>query len=84
MNHADMQHLNIEFPYRKQYGNFIGGEWVAPVGGEYFDNVSPVTGRPFTAILARAKPTSSSRSTPLTRPRRAGPRRARPSARTCC
>lgn len=50
MNHADMQHLNIEFPYRKQYGNFIGGEWVAPVGGEYFDNVSPVTGRPFTAI----------------------------------
>lgn len=50
MNHADMQHLNIEFPYRKQYGNFIGGEWVAPVGGEYFDNVSPVTGLPFTAI----------------------------------
>ncbi|AOJ11731.1 aldehyde dehydrogenase [Burkholderia mayonis] len=50
MNHADMQHLNIEFPYRKQYGNFIGGEWVAPVGGEYFDNVSPVTGQPFTAI----------------------------------
>jgi aldehyde dehydrogenase len=50
MNHADLQHLNIEFPYRKQYGNFIGGEWVAPVGGEYFDNVSPVTGQPFTAI----------------------------------
>ncbi|WP_089342015.1 aldehyde dehydrogenase [Burkholderia singularis] len=50
MNHADMQHLTIEFPYRKQYGNFIGGEWVAPVGGEYFDNVSPVTGQPFTAI----------------------------------
>ncbi|WP_323119345.1 aldehyde dehydrogenase [Burkholderia alba] len=50
MNHADMKHLNIEFPYRKQYGNFIGGEWVAPAGGEYFDNISPVTGQPFTAI----------------------------------
>ncbi|WP_246796371.1 aldehyde dehydrogenase [Burkholderia perseverans] len=50
MNHAEMQHLNIEFPYRKQYGNFIGGEWVPPVGGDYFDNVSPVTGQPFTSI----------------------------------
>ncbi|MCW0014614.1 aldehyde dehydrogenase family protein, partial [Burkholderia pseudomallei] len=33
MNHADMQHLTIEVPYRQQYGNFIAGEWVAPVGG---------------------------------------------------
>ncbi|WP_186148486.1 aldehyde dehydrogenase [Burkholderia gladioli] len=50
MNHAEMQHLNIEFPYRKQYGNFIGGEWVPPVDGQYFDNLSPVTGQAFTAI----------------------------------
>ena len=40
MNHAEMQFLTTEFPYKKQYGNFIGGEWVKPVGGEYFDNVS--------------------------------------------
>jgi aldehyde dehydrogenase len=45
-----MQFLNIEFPYKKQYGNFIGGEWVAPLGGEYFDNISPITGEPFTSI----------------------------------
>src|SRR5258707_5297344 len=50
MNHAEMQFLTTEFPYKKQYGNSIGGEWVKPVGGEYFDNVSPITGEPFTSI----------------------------------
>ena len=50
MNHAEMQFLSTEFPYKKQYGNFIGGKWVAPVGGEYFDNISPITGEPFTSI----------------------------------
>ena len=30
---------------RKQYGNFIGGKWVAPVRGQYFDNISPVNGK---------------------------------------
>src|SRR5262245_61290286 len=29
---------------RERYGNFIGGEWVAPVEGRYFDNPSPITG----------------------------------------
>ena len=50
MNHAELQYLDIEFPYKKQYGNFIGGEWVKPVGNEYFDNLSPITGAPFTSI----------------------------------
>ncbi len=27
------------------YDNYIGGEWVAPATGEYFDNISPVTGQ---------------------------------------
>ncbi len=30
---------------RKQYGNYIGGEWVAPASGAYFENVTPVTGQ---------------------------------------
>jgi aldehyde dehydrogenase len=30
---------------RKQYQNFIGGEWVAPAGGAYFENPTPVTGQ---------------------------------------
>jgi len=27
---------------RKQYENFIGGKWVAPLAGRYFDSVSPI------------------------------------------
>ncbi len=30
---------------RDRYDNFIGGKWVAPVEGRYFDNPSPVTGK---------------------------------------
>lgn len=36
--------------FKKRYDNFIGGEWVAPVDGEYFENVTPVTGRVFCEI----------------------------------
>lgn len=28
--------------FKSQYDNFIGGQWVAPVDGEYFENTSPV------------------------------------------
>ena len=28
-----------------KYDNFIGGQWVPPVKGQYFDNISPVNGR---------------------------------------
>ncbi|MBH1992150.1 MAG: aldehyde dehydrogenase family protein [Sphingomonadaceae bacterium] len=30
---------------RDQYDNYIGGQWVAPAKGKYFDNISPVTGQ---------------------------------------
>lgn len=40
--------------FKEQYENFIGGEWVAPVGGEYFDVKSPVTGKVYTKV-ARSK-----------------------------
>src|SRR5579859_2489228 len=33
-----------------RYGNYIGGEFVAPGKGEFFGNISPVTGQPFTEI----------------------------------
>ncbi len=36
--------------YKAQYENFIGGEWVAPKSGEYFDNISPVDGTLLTRI----------------------------------
>ncbi|WP_338465661.1 aldehyde dehydrogenase [Novosphingobium sp. ZN18A2] len=31
---------------RDRFENFIGGKWVAPAKGQYFDNISPVTGKP--------------------------------------
>ncbi|AJK69842.1 acetaldehyde dehydrogenase ExaC [Corynebacterium marinum] len=40
--------------YRDRYENFIGGEWVAPVDGEYMDNITPVTGEVFCQV-ARGK-----------------------------
>ena len=30
--------------FKARYGNYIGGEWVAPRSGQYFDNTTPVTG----------------------------------------
>ena len=33
-----------------RYGNYIGGAWLPPSNGEYFANVSPVTGAEFTEI----------------------------------
>jgi len=36
--------------YKPRYENFIGGEWVPPVGGEYFENPSPVDGKVFTKV----------------------------------
>src|SRR5215216_2903385 len=32
-------------PFAERYDNFIGGKWVAPRSGKYFDNASPVTGQ---------------------------------------
>ena len=32
-------------PFAELYDNFIGGQWVAPRAGQYFDNISPVTGQ---------------------------------------
>ena len=40
--------------FKERYDNFIGGKWVAPLGGEYFDNPSPISGKPFTKV-ARSK-----------------------------
>ncbi|NBI29933.1 aldehyde dehydrogenase [Chengkuizengella marina] len=31
--------------FKQRYDNYIGGEWTAPTKGEYFENVSPVTGQ---------------------------------------
>jgi aldehyde dehydrogenase len=37
-------------PFKKRYANFIGGEWVAPIKDQYFENVTPITGRTFCEV----------------------------------
>ncbi|PIG07464.1 aldehyde dehydrogenase family protein [Comamonas sp. 26] len=34
--------------YQDRYENFIGGQWVPPSGGEYFDVVTPIIGKVYT------------------------------------
>jgi aldehyde dehydrogenase len=34
--------------FKTRYENWIGGRWVPPTKGKYFENVSPVTGKQFT------------------------------------
>ncbi|MGH3164241.1 MAG: aldehyde dehydrogenase family protein, partial [Streptosporangiaceae bacterium] len=36
--------------YESRYDNFIGGEWVPPAQGRYFENTTPVTGQPFCEV----------------------------------
>jgi aldehyde dehydrogenase len=36
--------------FKERYDNYIGGQWTPPVNGEYFDNVSPVTGKVYTKV----------------------------------
>ena len=41
---AHLKTIERKIPLRSRYENFIGGEWVAPLKGGYFDNISPTTG----------------------------------------
>ncbi|WP_410600395.1 aldehyde dehydrogenase family protein [Amycolatopsis sp. lyj-90] len=36
--------------YESRYDHYIGGEYVAPASGQYFENPTPVTGQVFTEI----------------------------------
>lgn len=41
--------------FKSQYDNFIGGKFVPPVSGEYFDNISPIDGKVFTKAARSGK-----------------------------
>jgi aldehyde dehydrogenase len=45
---SNLKNLGVKIPYKTKYDNFIGGKWVAPVKGEYFDVITPITGKPYT------------------------------------
>ncbi len=42
--------LSEKVSFRPRYGNYIGGKWVEPASGQYFDNVTPITGKTFCEI----------------------------------
>ncbi|PTQ12862.1 aldehyde dehydrogenase [Sphingomonas oleivorans] len=37
-------------PFKARYGNYIGGQWVEPADGRYFDDTSPINGQVVTSI----------------------------------
>ncbi|MCP5419990.1 MAG: aldehyde dehydrogenase [Gammaproteobacteria bacterium] len=50
MLYAQPGQPNATITFKPRYANFIGGEWIAPVDGRYFENVTPVTGKVFCEI----------------------------------
>ena len=45
MLHQALDTLQKQIALRPRYDNFIGGQWVAPVDGQYFTNLTPITGK---------------------------------------
>ncbi len=41
--------------FKAKYDNYIGGKFVAPIGGQYFDVVSPIDGEAFTRAAHSTK-----------------------------
>ncbi len=41
--------------FKAQYENYIGGKFVAPLEGEYFENISPIDGKAYTKAARSAK-----------------------------
>ena len=55
MTKLEQQHLAVQVPFKQRYDNYIGGRWVAPKAGRYFENVTPITGKPFCEIARSDK-----------------------------
>jgi len=50
MIYAAPNKTDSKVDFKTRYGNFIGGEWIAPVKDQYFENVSPVNGQVFCEV----------------------------------
>ena len=50
MIHQAIEELNKSVVIRPRYDNFIGGQWVPPVRGQYFSNLTPVSGQPLCEV----------------------------------
>src|SRR5690349_10101119 len=49
MLYAAPNTVNAKVQFKSKYDNFIGGKWVAPLKGEYFDVVTPISGKRYTS-----------------------------------
>jgi len=50
-----MENLAAKPTFKSKYDNYIGGKFVAPIKGEYFDNISPIDGKIFTKAARSTK-----------------------------
>ncbi|WP_372400404.1 aldehyde dehydrogenase [Azospirillum sp. HJ39] len=50
MLHQALDTLQKQIALRPRYDNYIGGQWVAPVDGQYFTNLTPITGKPLCEV----------------------------------
>jgi aldehyde dehydrogenase len=50
MIYLNPPHPGSKVSFKSRYENFIGGKWVPPLKGQYFENVTPITGKPFCKI----------------------------------
>ena len=50
MAYTTLDNLGIKSPYKEKYDNFIGGKWTKPVDGKYFENITPISGKPFCEV----------------------------------
>jgi aldehyde dehydrogenase len=50
MIYAQPGQANSKVTFKKRYENFIGGAWIPPVKGQYFENITPVTGHVYCEI----------------------------------
>ncbi|MCG5240748.1 aldehyde dehydrogenase [Azospirillum doebereinerae] len=50
MLHQALDTLQKQIALRPRYDNYIGGQWVAPVDGQYFTNLTPISGKPLCEV----------------------------------
>jgi len=50
-----MENLVERPEFKSHYDNYIGGKFVPPVNGKYFDNISPIDGKVFTKAAHSSK-----------------------------
>lgn len=50
MRYANPNTEGSKIHFKEKYDNFIGGKWLAPASGNYFDDISPVDGKAFAKV----------------------------------